>query len=125
MAEIKAYADALYIDSKATHNYEAIGYAIYFSLKHGFTLNELDISWVIERGDCVLLLMTWLYYLKVNHGKTRATQLKPLVAEAKRLKDADMDRYWLFCYEALSYSNLKDEWQVLKRAGVSFVKTVL
>ena len=124
-AEIKAYSDALYVDSKASHNYEAISYAIYFSLKHGFTLNELDIDWVIERGDCVLLLMTWLYYLKVNHGKVRATQLKPLVAEAKRLRDTDMDRYWLFCYEVLSYSNLKDEWQVLKRAGVTFVKTVL
>ena len=125
LAEIKAYSDALYTDSKVSHNYEAISFAIYFSLKHGFTLNELDIDWVIKRGDCVLLLMTWLYYLKVNHGKTRATQLKPLVAEAKRLRDSDMDRYWLFCYEVLSYSNLKDEWKVLKRAGVSFIKTVL
>ena len=125
MEDIKAYSDALYTDSKMSHNYEAISYAIYFSLKHGFTLNELDIEWVIERGDCVLLLMTWLYYLKGNHGKTRATQLKPLVAEAKRLRDADMDRYWLYCYEVLSFSNLKDEWQVLKKAGVSFVKSVL
>ena len=124
-AEIKSYADALYSDSKASHNYEAISYAIYFSLKHGFTLNELDINWVIERGDCVLLLMTWLYYLNVNHGKRRATQLKPLLAEAKRLKNVDMDRYWLFCYEVLTYSNLDNEWQVLKRSGVSFMKTVL
>ena len=124
-AEIKAYSDALYRDAKDSFNYEAISFAIYFSLKHGFTLNELDINWVIERGDCVLLLMTWLYYLKVNHGKVRATQLKPLVAEAKRLRDTDMDRYWIFCYEVLSYSNLKDEWQALKRAGVSFVKTDL
>lgn len=121
-AEIKAYSDALYTDSKASHNYEAISYAIYYSLKHGFTLNELDIDWVIERGDCVLLLMTWLYYLNVNHGKRKATQLKPLVAEAKRLKNMDMDRYWLFCYEVLTYSNLDNDWQVLKRAGVSFVK---
>lgn len=121
-AEIKAYADALYIDSKASHNYEAISYAIYFSLKHGFTLNELDITWVIERGDCVLLLMTWLYYLKANHGNANATQLKPLKKEARRLKDADMDRYWLFCYEALSFGNLKGEWRQLKQAGVSFVK---
>ena len=70
----------------------------------------------------MLLLMTWLYYLNVNHGKRRATQLKPLVAEAKRLKNVDMDRYWLFCYEVLTYSNLDNDWHVLKRAGVSFVK---
>ena len=121
-ADIKAYADALYTDSKASHNYEANSYAIYFSLKHGFMLNELDIDWVIERGDCVLLLMTWLYYLKANHGNAKATQLKPLKKEALRLKDADMDRYWLFCYEALSFGNLKGEWRQLKQAGVSFVK---
>ena len=120
--EIKAYADALYADSMASHNYEAISYAVYFSLKHSFTLDELDINWVIEKGDCVLLLMTWLYYMKANHGNANATQLKPLKKEAKRLKDADMDRYWLFCYEALSFGNLKGEWRQLKQAGVSFVK---
>lgn len=124
-AEIKAYSDSLYLDSKASHNCEAVSYAIYFSLKHGFTLNELDIGWVIERGDCVLLLMTWLYFLKVNRGNAKATQLKPLKKEALRLKDVDMDRYWLFCYEALSFGNLKGEWRVLKQAGVSFVKAGL
>ena len=76
--EIKAYADALYTDSKLSHNYEAICYAIYFSLKHDFALSELDIDWVIERSDCVLLLMTWLYYLKQNHGNRLATALRPL-----------------------------------------------
>ena len=120
--EIKAFADALYTDSKVSHNYEAISYAIYFSLKYGFTLNELDIKWVIERGDCVLLLMTWIYYLKKNHNNRRATQLKPLLAEAKRLSDTDMDRYWLFCYEVLTYSDLKDEWKQLKKDGISFLK---
>lgn len=123
--EIKVLADTIYSEAKIIHNYEAIGYAIYFSLKHGFDLAELDIDWVIARGDCVLLLMTWLYYLKANHGKTGATQLKPLKAEAKRLKDAEMDRYWLFCYETLSYGLLSGDWRKLKQAGVSFVKTVL
>lgn len=121
--EIKAYVDSIYSDSLATHNYEAISYAIYFCLKYDVTLDALDIDWVIARGDCVLLLMTWLYYIKLNHNNRRATQLKPLLAEAKRLKDVDMDRYWLFCYEVLTFSNLKDDWKVLKRAGVSFVKT--
>lgn len=41
-----------------------ISYAIYFCLKHDVTLDALDIDWVIARGDCVLLLMTWLYYMK-------------------------------------------------------------
>lgn len=122
---IKDYADALYDDSIASHNYEAISYAIYFSLKHDFNLKTLDTNWVIERGDCVLLLMTWLYYLKVNHGKRTATDLKPLRKEANRLKDSDMDRYWLFCYEVVAMSNLPAEWKAIKQAGVSFIKPEL
>lgn len=124
-AEIKTFSDALYSDAKASYNYEAICYAIYFSLKHGFTLDELDTNWVITRGDCVLLLMTWMYYLKNNNGNRLATQLRPLRKEAERLKETDMDRYWLFCYEVIAVSNLQDEWKVLKKAGVSFLKTVL
>ena len=124
-AEIKGYADALYVDAKASHNYEVISYAIYFSLKHDFILNELDIKWVIERADCVLLLMTWLYYLKLNRGNRLATDLRPLRKEADRLRDSDMDRYWLFCYEAIAMSNLKGDWKVLKKAGVSFIKAGL
>lgn len=125
IAEIKAYADALYADSISSYNYEAISYAIYFSLKHGFTLDVLDINWVIERGDCVLLLMTWMYYMNLNHGNRRATDLRPLRQEAEKLRDTDMDRYWLFCYEAIAMSNLHDDWRALKRAGVSFIKTVI
>lgn len=119
---IKMYADALYSDSLASHNYEAICYAIYLSLKFGFSLNQLDIQWVIERGDCILLLMTWLYYLKLNHNNTRATDLKPLKNEAKKLMEEDMGRYWLFCYEALSAGNLKGDWAILKKAGITFLK---
>ena len=118
---IKNFVDALYLDSKETYNYEGTSYAIYFCLKHDVLLNDLDITWVIERGDCVMLLMTWLYYLKVNDGNKSATQLKPLRREANRLKDLDMDRYWLFCYEAVPMGNLKGEWRKLKEAGVSFI----
>lgn len=125
LSQIKAYADAIYADSLASHNYEAISYAIFFSIKYGFSLDVLDIDWVIDRGDCVLLLMTWLYFLKENHGHRKATQLRPLIAEAKRLRDTEMDRYWLFCYEVLTFSNLKEDWKVMKQAGVSFVKVAL
>ena len=121
---IKEWADAIYTDSEFSHNYEAISYAIYFSLKYDFILGKVDIDWVIQQGDCVLLLMTWLYYLKMNHSNVRANQLKPLKVEAKRLFTNDMDRYWLFCYEVLSSGNLKGEWKQLKQAGVSFVRAV-
>lgn len=122
---IKEYADTLYANCKSSNYYEGVCYAINFSLKYDFEMKELDMSWVIERGDCVLLLMTWLYYLKLNHGNRRATALKPLKAEAKRLMSSDMDRYWLFCYEVVPCSDLTGEWKVLKKEGVSFIKAVL
>ena len=124
-SQIKAFADALYFESKNSHNYEGICYAIYYSLKHNFKLNELEIDWVIKRKDCIMLLMTWLYYLKCNHGKRSATELKPFKEEAKRLRDTEMDRYWLFCYEVLSQDDLKGDWKGMKKARVSFVKKVI
>ena len=86
-------------------------------------MDKLDIQWVIERGDCILLLMTWLYYLKLNQNNTRATELKPLKKEAKRLMEVDMGRYWLFCYEVLSAGNLKGDWAKLKKTGITFLRS--
>ena len=119
---IKAFADSIYREAVTVNNYEAICFAIYYSLRYDFKLKSLDIDWVIKRSDCVLLLMTWLYYLRENHDNYRATQLKPLKEEAKRLKDKDMDRYWLFCYEVLTAGNLSGEWKALKKANISFVR---
>ena len=119
--EIKVFADAMCKEAVKVNNYESICYAIYFALKYDFVLDKLDIQWVINRSDCVLLIMTWLYYLKLNHGKKKASDLKGLKAEAMRLRDSDMDRYWLFCYEVLSADQLQGEWKGIKEAGVSFV----
>lgn len=121
--QIKAFADTLYEEAKRVNNYEAISFAIYFSLKYDFQLSSLDIDWVIGRRDCVMLLMTWLYYLKANHGKKQATELKPLKKEAIRLQNTDMDSYWIFCYEVLPAEKLHEEWKGLKQAGVSFLRT--
>ena len=121
-ASIKSFSDAVYQEAKKVNNYEAISFCVYYSLKYRFQLNELDCEWVIQRNDCVLLVMTWLYYLAANHGKRKASDLKPLRDEAIRLRDLDMDRYWLFCYEVMACGNLPSDWQPLKKAGISFIK---
>ena len=38
------------------------------------------------------------------------------------LNEDDFNRNWLFVYESLPKSKLKDEWKPMKAAGVSFVK---
>ena len=36
--------------------------------------------------------------------------------------EEDFDRYWSFIFEILPMSDLKDDWQHMKTAGVSFTK---
>lgn len=53
-----------------------------------------------------------------------AKKKNKLKAHAKALatNEDDFNRNWLFVYEALPQSALKDEWQLMKNAGVSFIK---
>ena len=60
--------------------------------------------------------------MKQNHWKRDATQIKPLKKEAMILKNTDMDRYWLFCYEALTFGSLSGQWRLMKQAGISFIR---
>lgn len=120
--DIKALSDTIYQKAKSINDYESICYAIYFALRYDFCLFELDIDYVIRQKDCITLLMTWLYYMKANHWKRDATDVKRLNREAMKLKKADMGRYWLFCYEALKQGSLTGDWRAMKQAGVSFIK---
>lgn len=123
--QIQLFANTVFIEAKKVNNYEAVSYAIYYALKYDFWLCEEFDQWAIDQNDCITLLMTWLYYLKACHGSKTATYTKKLKAEALRIKNSDeMDRHWLFCYEVLSEKQLDDEWQVLKRAKVSFVSSI-
>ena len=61
-------------------------------------------------------------YLKANHWKRDATEVKPLKALARQLSTTDLARYWLFCYEALTEGSLPNEWKALKKANISFIR---
>lgn len=120
-SDIKNYSDQIYSEAKKAKNYEGISYSIYYSLRYGFDLEDLDISWIIQQGDCISLLLSWLYYLRINKGNLRATDMKIFNCEAKRLSQTNMDKYWLFCYEVLTVGNLFGDWCDMKRQGVSFI----
>lgn len=126
--DIKELSDTIYRDAKLLNDYESLCYSIYFAIRFNFSLDKFsnkhdeEVRYVIESGDCLLMVMTWIYLLKQNHWNRRATQLKPLIAEAKRLTTCDMDRYWLFCYEALSISYLTGDWKAMKAEGISFIR---
>lgn len=127
-SDIKSLSEIIYYDAVKLNNYESLCYAIYFAIRFDFTLEKFEndyhnaLDYVIKSGDCLLLTTTWVYFMKQNHWNRKASRVKPLHEAAKNLKNTDMDRYWLFCYEALSQGNLSDRWKAMKKAGVSFIR---
>lgn len=127
-SDIKALSDTIYRDSVNLNDYESLCYSIYFAVRFNFVLDEFERDYiraqdyVISSRDCLLLTMTWIYFMKQNHWKRDATQVKPLNRVAKELKKTDMDRYWLFCYESLTKGSLSGLWRSMKQEGISFIR---
>lgn len=125
---IKFFADTVYENATQVNDYESLCFAIYFAIKYDFELQAFEMNWVgaqeyvIESKDCLALTMTWIYFMKLNNWDRNAMQIKPLNQVAMTLKNTEMDRYWLFCYEALSPNSLSEEWRKMKQAGVSFIR---
>ena len=65
--EIKKFSDMIYQDAVKINDYESLCYAIYFSIKFDFILNEFENDYqksqeyVIDSKNCLLLIMTWIY----------------------------------------------------------------
>lgn len=127
-SDIKVLSDTIYRDAVNLNDYESLCYSIYFAVRFDFVLDEFENDYiraqdyVIGSRDCLLLIMTWIYFMKQNHWKRDATQVKPLNRVAMELKNKDMDRYWLFCYEALTWGSLPGQWRSMKQAGISFIR---
>ena len=127
-SDIKAFSDRIYQNAINVNDYESLCYSIYYAVRFNFVLDEFKNDYrsaqdyVIKSKDCLLLIMTWIYFMKQNHWKRDATQIKPLKKEAMVLKNTDMDRYWLFCYEALTFGSLSGQWRLMKQAGISFIR---
>lgn len=128
VSDIKVLSDTIYRDAVKLNDYESMCYSIYFAVRFGFALDAFENNfivaqdYVIKSRDCLLLIMTWIYFMKQNHGNRDATPVKPLNKVAMELKNTDMDRYWLFCYEALTWGSLPGQWRLMKKAGVSFIR---
>ncbi len=127
-SDIKALSDTIYRDAVNLNDYESLCYSIYFAVRFDFLLDEFENDYtraqdyVIKSRDCLLLIMTWIYFMKQNHWKRDATQVKPLNRVAMELKNTEIDRYWLFCYEALTWGSLPGQWRSMKQAGISFIR---
>jgi hypothetical protein len=118
ISEIKKISKNILDIAKDKKLYEAMSYAVYFSIKYNFILTRDLFDVINNNRDTVLMLLAYLHDKKfINHSSV-TRKYKDL---AKSLKD-DIDEYWLFVYEVLTVGLLEDEWKKMKQESVSFIK---
>lgn len=104
------------------NNYEGISYCLYYVYKYKIEITSLSITleelydFAVDSNDCIVLLIASLC---VKNIKNEYKKYKNFAREI--LKNDDISRYWLFCYEVLTQSDLKSEWTKMKKNGVSFI----
>lgn len=99
--------------------YEAMSYALFFSLKYNFLLTEDLFEKVEKSNDAILLLLAYLHDKKFMTHPSICKKYKRL---ANLLKD-EIDEYWIFVYEVLTTGSLKSEWKKLKGEDITFIKS--
>ena len=110
----------IYDDGIKTQNYEATSYAIYFSLKYKFKLANVKIEDILKSNNCIFLLLSYLSAVQTKNK----IDLKRYKEHAENLSknESDFNRNWLFVYEVLPQSKLKNEWSNMKKEHVTFIK---
>lgn len=116
--EIAEFAELMYEDGLGTGNVEQCCYSIYYSLKYSFRLSKVALQDVLGSDSCVFKLLGWLYHRRYGSS----SDIQSLRKQARDLYERDMDRNWLFVFEALSVDDLSKEWKPMKREKVSFLK---
>lgn len=119
--EVKKLSDSLFINGMKNRVFEQSSYAIYYSLVYDFDLN-FSANDLIATNDCVLLTMGFLYFNK-KKNRSELTELKKFAKSLTSISE-DFERLWLFAYEALPMSELRDEWKTLKKNKVTFIRSI-
>lgn len=119
--EIREIVQQILDATKNRANYEIIAYCYYFSLKYSFALDlGSDIfSYAKDSNDTIVLLMTYLY------NKKNGYPINEYYDYAKYFHKIDPlcnDKHWIFVYEVLNKVDLKNDWKLIKKSDVSFIK---
>lgn len=114
---IAKIANDLYRIGIKKKNYEACSFALYWSIKYKFRINDEFPEQSILSEDCIFLLLS---YLK-SKNECDKNSMNLLKTHALSLKD-DIDKYWLFVYEILSEDDLTGDYKCIKKKKVSFIK---
>ena len=100
--DIKKMGDDLYRVGKEKRLWEACSYALYWSIEYGYEpeAGGDDIAKeAVGSEDCIFMLLA---YLRTRKDEDEAAK-KKMVDKAKKLREKDFERYWLFVYEAYRF----------------------
>lgn len=118
--DIKDFSNRLFCQELAVKNYDAVCYALFYSLKYDFEIDALTAQEAVDSDSCVFKLLSFLILKKYNN-KAETTVLKNHALQLNN-NDEDMYRNWLFVYEVLSQNELSADWKAIKKNSISFIK---
>ena len=117
-SEIKNISENIYRYGTKKRFYEANSYTLFWALKYDFELDGIvaNLRTDAERSeDAIFLLLAYLYEKKLGN---RLLEYRKF---ARKLK-YDFDRFWIFIYEVLAWTELSNEYRVMKQTtNLSFV----
>ncbi len=119
--EIKNITNNIYDIGLKNNLYEAMSYAVFFSLKYKFSISDSLFTEAKNSNNTIFMLLSYLHDKKFNYKNIQFKEYKKL---AQELLD-DMDEYWLFIYEVLTAGLFVEQegyWKKMKQKKVTFVK---
>lgn len=120
-SEIERYTNQIFDASLKINHYEGASFALYYAIKYDTRVLHITVKIAIDCQDCIFMLLAYLYFKKSGDAES----VNKLEDHARSLSmNDDFNQYWLFIYEVLPSSDLKDDWKPMKEAGVSFLKDV-
>ena len=118
--DIEDFSNRLFEQELTVKNYDAVCYALFFSMKYDFIINKLSAQNAIDSDSCIYKLFSFLQFKKIKRTAEKAALRAHAVALKKN--EEDFDRNWLFIYEVLPQSDLPGNWKAIKQNGISFLK---
>jgi hypothetical protein len=120
---IEKFSIISYKEGQINNNFEAICFVIFFALKYGFEIPELDKNYQFIEGskDCILALLAYQYFKIISKNEEACKSLENYAKTLLKNK-VDYDGFWLFVYEVLTQNELHDgDFKDMKKQKVSFL----
>ncbi|MBN9653873.1 RNA-directed DNA polymerase [Halobacillus sp. GSS1] len=117
---IKEFSNLIYKEGFRFNNYEAVSYALYYSLHYDFEIDHIHFQSIRDSNHCIAMLLASLYAKKYNIN----SEFNKFKRHARKIDNYpdEFNQYWLFVYEVLPKHHISGDWKKLKEKNVTFIK---